>query len=191
MTEGGLLDWKIQKVKENGPSVDYSKLSQPLIPPKGMCWHKDKEWTLIPVAEAIPLDTNNNKSPDLKKDAVKGVDYIEHFIQPTDTFQGICLTYKISATKLRQTNLFSGTNLKLAPSPLIIPMESKETIDAYSLRKTNYDSNEGKVHEFLAQFFPKLGKKEAKLYVLYRIINATRHTIDFSNATIQVLEWFL
>jgi len=219
MAEGGVLPWKVQTIKENGPVADYSKLSQPLIAPKGMVWHQDKvskEWSLIekdtekarlgdgiastneaslsssselkkrsflkkkisfkkridvdvavpiadiPIADKIAQD----KLKHIKKDAVKGVDYVEHLIQPSDTFQGLCLTYNISATKLRQVNMFSGTNLKLAPSKLIIPIESKTDklrIDAYEIRKKEYNAKEGKVHAFLAEFFPKLKEKEARL----------------------------
>ena len=36
------------------------------------------------------------------------VDYVEHKVLPSDTFQGICIAYNISASKLRQTNCFSG-----------------------------------------------------------------------------------
>jgi len=46
---------------------------------------------------------------------------VEHWIQPSDTFQGICLQYGITSTQLRQANYgFSGTNLSLAPNPLKI-----------------------------------------------------------------------
>ena len=62
--------------------------------------------------------------------------------------------------------MFSGTNLKLAPSKLIIPIEKhpdgKTTIDAYHIRKAQYNSEEGKVQAFLAEFFPSLKPKEAK-----------------------------
>jgi len=46
----------------------------------------------------------------------------QYYIQPTDTFQGICLQFGITATQLRRANRgFSGTNLFLAPNPLQIP----------------------------------------------------------------------
>ena len=47
---------------------------------------------------------------------------VEHWIQPSDTFQGICLLYGVTSTQLRRANYgFSGTNLSLAPNPLRIP----------------------------------------------------------------------
>ena len=46
---------------------------------------------------------------------------VEHWVQPSDTFQGICLQYGITSTQLRQANYgFSGTHLSLAPNPLKI-----------------------------------------------------------------------
>lgn len=184
MSDGGINPWKVQTIKLNGPVGDYSKLREPLLPPKGKTWHQDeatKEWQLVDkntqqkqdneVAAAVVIESDEplSCSPLLKKDAVKGIHYLEHEIQPTDTFQGICLTYRITGTKLRQVNMFSGTNLKLAPSKLIIPVEThpdgKTTIDAYHIRKAYYNSKEGKVHAFLAEFFPSLKPKEAKYYL--------------------------
>jgi len=51
MTEGGLLYWKVQKIKYSGPVADYSQVLKPLPdPPKGMVWKKDEttgEWSVI------------------------------------------------------------------------------------------------------------------------------------------------
>ena len=44
-----------------------------------------------------------------------------HEVTETDTFQGICLRYKVTPVELRRANKMLGTNLKLAPSKLIIP----------------------------------------------------------------------
>ena len=40
---------------------------------------------------------------------ILGVDYVEHVCLPTDTLQGICIAYKVSASQLRRANHFSGT----------------------------------------------------------------------------------
>ena len=121
MSDGGINPWKVQKITENGPAGDYSNLREPLIPPKGKTWNKDdatNEWHLVDkntqqkqhddVATAVVVESDEplTCSPFLKKDAVKGIHYLEHEIQPTDTFQGICLAYKITATKLRQVKYF-------------------------------------------------------------------------------------
>jgi hypothetical protein len=53
---------------------------------------------------------------------------VEHWIEPADTFQGICLHYGISAMQLRRANFgFSGSNLALAPNPLKIPIPTTTT----------------------------------------------------------------
>ena len=62
-------------------------------------------------------------------EGVRSFDFIEHKVLPSDTLQGICLTYKISATKLRMINQFSGSSLSLAPAKLIIPINSKKIRD--------------------------------------------------------------
>ncbi len=91
---------------------------------------------------------------------VLGVDYVEHVVMPTDTLQGICLAYKVSSTKLRQANHFSGNSLTLAPKKLIIPLSKKALRSGY-IRVQDTDSKEYKMAAFQAQF-PKLSLTEAK-----------------------------
>jgi LysM repeat protein len=68
--------------------------------------------TIIVDGQTVPNDGGNTATET----------FVEHIVEPSDTFQGICLRYKISATHLRQANGgFSGTNLSLAPNPLKIP----------------------------------------------------------------------
>ena len=57
-----------------------------------------------------------------------GVRY--HDVLPTDTFQGICLRYKVTPTELRRANKMismaaSTTSLKLASTKLIIPANDR------------------------------------------------------------------
>jgi len=102
-----------QKVDySRGPVADYSKLRSPLPkPPDGLVWQKNgKDWVLV------AKECNSGDS------MVENVDYVVHKVTPSDTIQGICLRYHVTATKLRQVNKFSGTNLLLAPSNLIIPI---------------------------------------------------------------------
>ena len=47
-----------------------------------------------------------------------------HIVKPSDTFQFICLKYRVSADALRGANNFSGSTLKNAPRKLIIPKPS-------------------------------------------------------------------
>lgn len=53
--------------------------------------------------------------------------HVQHVILPEeDTFDGICLRYGITPTQLRQANGgFSGTNLRLAPATLNIPLSPR------------------------------------------------------------------
>jgi hypothetical protein len=79
-----------------------------------------------------------------------GLDYTEHIVLPTDTLQGICLAYQISATRLRQLNHFSGNNLMMAPKKLIVPF-SKRAIRSGFVKVQDQDSKEYKLHAFLAE----------------------------------------
>lgn len=82
---------------------------------------------------------------------VLGVDYVEHVILPTDTLQGICLAYKISATRLKQANHFSGNGLSLAPKKLVIPL-SKMALQSGYIRSQDTDAKEYKLHAILAEY---------------------------------------
>ena len=75
--------------------------------------------TAVPVT--ITAVVNNNGGAD--DDATNGIRY--HEVLPTDTFQGICLRYKVTPTELRRANRMMGTNLKLAPAKLLIPSNDK------------------------------------------------------------------
>ncbi|KAL3782814.1 hypothetical protein ACHAWO_005727 [Cyclotella atomus] len=161
MSEGGLLAWKIQKIKKpaNGiqSTCNYSDLNYPLPnPPKDKMWIKEgREWKLVPVVEAVPADASDsevdmvaasaekvNNTPNTSEgvaqtvatavpvmvcrdttpddEIIDGVMY--HKVQETDTFQGLCLKYKVTPVELRRANKMMGTNLKLAPEKLVIPL---------------------------------------------------------------------
>lgn len=84
-------------------------------------------------------------------------------ILPTDTLQGICLAYKLSASRLKRANHFSGETLQLAPKRLVIPI-SKRALQQGYLRVQDTDSYEYKLHAFQAEF-PSLGLAEARAYL--------------------------
>jgi len=94
---------------------------------------------------------------------VLGVDYLEHVVLLTDTFQGICLAYRITSTKLRQANRFSGSSLLLAPKKLLIPINKKAFRDGY-IRAQNIDSEHYKILSLQADL-PHLTSSEAKAYL--------------------------
>lgn len=89
-----------------------------------------------------------------------GIDYTEHIVLPTDTLQGICLAYKISATRLRQVNQFSGNSLTMAPKKLIVPF-SMQAIRSGFVKVQDQDSREYKIHAFLAEL-PLLKEPDAQ-----------------------------
>eukprot|EP00536_Pseudo-nitzschia_multiseries_P011170 jgi/Psemu1/326349/estExt_fgenesh1_pg.C_3660009 len=124
MTEGGILPWKVQKLNLV-PTLSYDSIHKPLKPPKGRRWIYDpqtKEWSLEPAEEP----TSTSPTAVAVNAVVVDTDVIsptyEHHITPSDTFQGICLRYKITPLKLRAANGgFTGDGLRLCPNPLRIP----------------------------------------------------------------------
>lgn len=91
---------------------------------------------------------------------IPGVDYVEHVVMPTDTLQGVCLSYKVSATRLRQANQFSGNTLLLAPKKLIIPL-SKNGLKNGAIRMQDRTTKEFKLQALMAEF-TDLGSDDAK-----------------------------
>lgn len=182
-----MFDWKRQDVKLNAPVADYSCVKFPLPPPpKGMVWqHNDAtgEWKVVNACDVstnkqVELGTEKNMSlgdrgegKELDIMSVNEEVNVEHVVLPTDTFQGLCLKYQVSATRLRQANMFSGTNLKLAPVKLIIPVDSK-LLEAGKLRLRDEPSLEMKIHSVLKQF-SGLSRTEAKYY-----LNLTDNDVD-------------
>mmetsp|Transcript_24385 Transcript_24385/g.35655 ORF Transcript_24385/g.35655 Transcript_24385/m.35655 type:complete len:202 (+) Transcript_24385:42-647(+) len=173
MAEGGLLPWKTQNINvDRGPVSDYKEVHKPLPPPpKGMKWNYDqstREWSIVaeekqPVPHETILSVKENDTASSfttaeSKTPIYGKDYVDHEVLPTDTLQGICLRYGINATKLRQANNFSGSNLLLAPSKLIIPLTGKP------VKVLDRTSNKGKIHAFCVEL-PNLGPSEAKAYL--------------------------
>jgi len=102
------------------------------------------------------LDDNGPPEP------VLGVDYIVHTVVPSDTFQGLCLRYKIKAMELRRVNRFSGSNLALAPAHLVVPLSSNRSVSSIKLQDT--DSKEYKLQMVLAEY-PHLQFTERKAYL--------------------------
>jgi len=104
----------------------------------------------------------SNHEEDHPKDAVENVDYVVHTVLPSDTLPGLCLRYKTKPTILRQVNKFSGSNLLLAPSKLIIPLN--EDTDIATIKIQDKTCPEFKLHALVAEF-PHLRQTEAKAYL--------------------------
>ncbi|KAL7533928.1 hypothetical protein ACHAWF_004667 [Thalassiosira exigua] len=95
-----------------------------------------------------------------------GAPYLEHVVLPTDTLQGLCLAYKISATRLRMENGFSGNSLQMAPKKLKIPSGSGGSKGGASatVRTQDTTSREFKLYAFVAEV-PATELVEAKAYL--------------------------
>jgi hypothetical protein len=87
----------------------------------------------LPTVElAISIDNtrrrsyNNNNANETSLIGSDGIRY--HVVQPTDTFQGICLRYKLTPMELRRANnmvLMESNNHLALHTKLVIPMRSK------------------------------------------------------------------
>merc|ERR1740136_393698 len=75
--------------------------------------------------------------------------YISHRVCSTDTFQGLCLKYKVAPTTLRQLNRFSGSNLSSAPTTLIIPKGTFTKGTLSPSKSAGQDPEEQNIHRFL------------------------------------------
>mmetsp|Transcript_6409 Transcript_6409/g.7953 ORF Transcript_6409/g.7953 Transcript_6409/m.7953 type:complete len:199 (+) Transcript_6409:100-696(+) len=149
MSEGGIYPWKRQTIEGN-PVADYSCLNQPLPQlPKGQQWIKEgREWRIVDVlGAAIPLKTDANVL--VKERVPDNCDFVQHFVKPTDTLQGLCLKYGVTPVVLRQVNKFSGSNLNLAPQTLVIPLEKSRVVTG---KKEQELSSEGKINKFILAF---------------------------------------
>eukprot|EP00578_Thalassiosira_sp_NH16_P001262 CAMPEP_0181131282 /NCGR_PEP_ID=MMETSP1071-20121207/30338_1 /TAXON_ID=35127 /ORGANISM="Thalassiosira sp., Strain NH16" /LENGTH=530 /DNA_ID=CAMNT_0023217457 /DNA_START=96 /DNA_END=1689 /DNA_ORIENTATION=+ len=90
--------------------------------------------------------------------------YIQHVVLPTDTLQGLCLAYKISATRLRMENGFSGNSLRMAPKRLRIPNNAAPSAKGTMIRTQDTTSREYKLYAFVADM-PLMELVEAKAYL--------------------------
>mmetsp|Transcript_597 Transcript_597/g.663 ORF Transcript_597/g.663 Transcript_597/m.663 type:complete len:219 (-) Transcript_597:168-824(-) len=187
MSDGGLLAWKRQQITGN-PACDYSTLKNPLPnPPPGQTWVRDpetREWFVVDinVIEGVESSGDDTKQVNDVDNVSKGrvhslqidnklkellpddCDYVSHQIEPSDTFQGICIKYGVSALTLRRLNKFSGSNLILAPAILTVPL--KRHVGGSSTIVTK----DTQISQFLNAFrcheiSKSLGRKEAIAYL--------------------------
>jgi LysM repeat protein len=191
MSEGARFPWKLQSV-QRAPTISYKNLSKPLCPPSGKRWTFDsstKEWSLedIPksvlvgnsdvVVDAVLVDENGYLISEEGEESSSSAPtlctapYFEHIVQQTDTFEGLCIRYKITPTELRQANGFTGSNLLLAPNPLKIPnvnrimrtsaeARSLTAVEDFPLALTS-----DQVVDVLLKECPDLSNSEAKAYL--------------------------
>ena len=97
----------------------------------------------------------------------------EHITLPSDTLEGICLRYRITPTKLRQANGFTGNNLHLAPKKLMVPVPVKGGQQVCANKNTNPNPNprpqDRTTKEFMIHFtmanYVFMNQKEAEGYL--------------------------
>lgn len=111
----------------------------------------------VAVAETSPIDP---------KDKAGDGTIRYHRTLPTDTFQGICLRYKITPTELRRANNMTlATNLRLAPEVLVIPSNDRNT----QLKNTGEKTKEEKIASVLSgvsrRVRGKLSYSEVRAYL--------------------------
>jgi len=108
--------------------------------------------------------------------------YLEHIVLPTDTLQGLCLAYKVSATQLRMENKFSGNSLQMAPKKIKIPMNG--VTKGMVIKTQDRTSKEFKLYAFVAEI-PTMELIEAKAYLdlsnwdLDEALRSAREDIDY------------
>ena len=115
---------------------------------------QDNSWSALSIPFKIQRTLSSSTIDSTDADRIMGlpgVDYAEHIVLPSDTLQGICLAYTISATRLRQVNQFSGNSLTMAPKKLIVPFSMKAIRSGF-VKVQDQDSREWKIHAFLAEF---------------------------------------
>lgn len=158
MAEGGFYPWKVNKIRlpESGGvpgKCRYQDLSKPLPnPPKGQVWVQNvetKEWTLsaVVVADAIEGAAIGESNP--VGNLSTCVDDSHHELKPTDTLQGLCLRYGVTATELRRANkILSGEDLRLWPKQLVIPAKKSRGGKAKGKERTREEQVVDFVHHF-------------------------------------------
>mmetsp|Transcript_19198 Transcript_19198/g.39494 ORF Transcript_19198/g.39494 Transcript_19198/m.39494 type:complete len:182 (+) Transcript_19198:105-650(+) len=162
VVEGGLFAWKVQKLNL-APTLSYDKIQRPLKAPKGKTWIFDpvhKEWSLVnKEKENFKLVDASNAVEDANGNLLT-----PHHISPSDTFQGICLRYKIKPLELRRANGgFTGTNLNLVPNPLMIPL--KNVVDSKAIAEVK-PLSQTEVVGLLLKECRGMARSEARAYLM-------------------------
>jgi hypothetical protein len=152
-------EWRLVRTDDADKSKYSLRMSSTWNP------HTAREQSSIVPVPKHPSNSENAitmEHSNATKDApVENKDYVVHTVLPTDTLAGLCLRYKTKPTLLRQVNKFSGSNLLLAPSKLIIPLDGKD-ISTVKIQDTSCP--EYKLHALVAEY-PHLRRTEAKAYL--------------------------
>ena len=147
---------KLSAALANGISGGHTQLSMP----SPFTLQRSLSNSTIASEDAGSIAMSGCYQSDIVVYGIPGSDFVEHVVMPTDTLQGICLSYKVSATRLRQANQFSGNTLSLAPKKLIIPL-SKNGLKNGAIRMQDRSTKEFKLQALMAEF-TDLGSEDAK-----------------------------
>ena len=112
----------------------------------------------VSVQSATPIILSDKNKKNITRTGV-----LYHDVGETDTFQGICLRYKVTPMELRRANKMLGNNLKLAPSKLVIPT----TDDTCQKRRVMEPTKEEKIVALVKEVsqVAKLTYSEARAYL--------------------------
>ena len=164
MADGGMFPWKVQKLNL-APTLSYDRIQRPLKAPKGRQWmfdSKSRTWSLIDAKYQPPSIIVDAK--EALQDS-NGRYLTPHHIGPEDTFQGICLKYKVKPHELRQANGgFSGTNLNLVPNPLMVPC--KNVMESKAVAHETRPLTQSEVVGLLLKECKTMARSEARAYLM-------------------------
>lgn len=127
----------------------------------------------LPSVRSGGSDTSAKVKDQGNSNAVRA--YVEHVVLPSDTLQGICLSYKINASKLRQVNQFSGNSLLGAPKKLIIPLTRRNV--SVGIKQQDQNTKEFKIYALISDCPYALEKKEAQ-----RLLEKTNWNVEHAIA---------
>ena len=80
------------------------------------------------VEEAQTTSIEKEEEEEIEDNITTNSPYLNHKIKPTDTFQGICIKYKVKALELRRANggLLTGLNIYLVPTYPVLRIPKNE-----------------------------------------------------------------
>jgi len=113
-------------------------------------------------------DKDDNEQPPQQQQPQQ---YQPHVVLPDDTWQGICLRYKITPLQLRRANGgFSGTQLTLAPPVLKIPVtqpKNNNNTSSSSTMTTRQQDTSSPAYKLqvLRHHFPTLNVEQAQAFL--------------------------
>lgn len=142
----------------------------------------------IPIDNTIRNTTSSNSNSSLQ--IINGIQY--HQIQPTDTFQGLCLRYKLTPTELRRANnmVLMDSNLTLH-TKLIIPMGAMKPSSPSSPTSTKTSGHGGVDQEKEEKIAALLSKASSSSRRMNGTHNNNKSKLSYSEARayLEIEDW--